>query len=40
MADADEKRTPRVAVIDDETIVCREVKRGLAKDHYPVETLT
>lgn len=34
----DEKTTPRVAVIDDEAIVCREIKRGLEKDRYRVET--
>jgi DNA-binding NtrC family response regulator len=28
----------RIAVIDDEVIVCREIKRGLEKDHYVVET--
>jgi len=28
----------RIAVIDDEPIVCREVKRGLAKEPYEVET--
>ncbi len=40
MVTDNDKSSPRVAVIDDETIVCRELKRGLAKDHYPVETLT
>ncbi len=34
----EEKGPSRVAVIDDETIVCREIKRGLQKDHYVVET--
>ena len=28
----------RIAVIDDEPIVCREVKRALVKEHYEVET--
>lgn len=28
----------RVAVIDDEPIACREIGRGLAKDHYTIET--
>jgi two-component system response regulator AtoC len=28
----------RIAVIDDEPIVCREVKRSLSKEHYTVET--
>ncbi|MCF8108000.1 MAG: sigma-54 dependent transcriptional regulator [Desulfohalobiaceae bacterium] len=28
----------RIAVIDDEPIVCREIKRGLAKEQYEVET--
>ncbi len=28
----------RVAVIDDEAIACREIGRGLAKDHYTIET--
>lgn len=30
--------TFRVAVIDDEPIVCREVKRALVKEHYEVDT--
>jgi two-component system response regulator AtoC len=38
MSGDDEKKTPRVAVIDDEAIVCREIKRGLEKDRYLVET--
>ncbi len=29
---------PRVAVVDDEPITCREMMRGLLKDHYIVET--
>ncbi len=29
---------PRVAVIDDEPVTCREIKRWLEKDHYVVET--
>jgi DNA-binding NtrC family response regulator len=33
-----DKSPPRIAVIDDEAIVCREIKRGLEKDHYVVET--
>ena len=28
----------RIAVIDDEPIVCRELKRGLLKENYIVET--
>lgn len=28
----------RIAVIDDERIVCREIKRGLVKENYTVET--
>ena len=28
----------RVAVIDDEAIACREIGRGLTKDHYTIET--
>jgi len=40
MSGDDEKKPPRVAVIDDEAIVCREIKRGLEKDHYVVETFT
>ena len=28
----------RVAVIDDEPIACREIQRGLSKDHYTIET--
>ena len=28
----------KIAVIDDEPVVCREVKRGLVKEHYEVET--
>ncbi len=31
-------QTFRVAVIDDEPIACREIQRGLAKDHYVIET--
>lgn len=38
MRDDYEKGQPRVAVIDDEVIVCREIKRGLQKDRYWVET--
>lgn len=34
----DDKGQPRVAVVDDEAIVCREIKRGLEKDRYLVET--
>ncbi len=30
--------SPRVAVIDDEPIACREIERGLRKDSYRVET--
>jgi two-component system, NtrC family, response regulator AtoC len=30
--------TPRVAVIDDEPVVCREIRRFLEKDRYVVET--
>ncbi|MCF8106024.1 MAG: sigma-54 dependent transcriptional regulator [Desulfohalobiaceae bacterium] len=30
----------RIAVIDDEPIVCREVKRGLTKEQYDVETFS
>ncbi|PKN24032.1 MAG: Fis family transcriptional regulator [Deltaproteobacteria bacterium HGW-Deltaproteobacteria-21] len=30
----------RVAVIDDEPIACREMKRALEKDHYAVETFS
>jgi len=40
MSGDDKKKAPRVAVIDDEAIVCREIKRGLEKDHYVVETFT
>jgi DNA-binding NtrC family response regulator len=35
-----DKSPPLIAVIDDEAIVCREIKRGLEKDHYVVETFT
>jgi DNA-binding NtrC family response regulator len=38
MRSTDDMENPRVAVIDDEDIVCREIKRGLEKDHYRVET--
>jgi len=38
MSGDNDKISPRVAVIDDEAIVCREIKRGLEKDHYVVET--
>jgi DNA-binding NtrC family response regulator len=34
----EDKGQPRVAVVDDEAIVCREIKRGLEKDRYLVET--
>ena len=34
----DKMDKPRVAVIDDEPIVCREIKRSLEKDHYIIET--
>ena len=34
----DDKGQPRVAVVDDEAIVCREIKRGLEKERYLVET--
>ena len=34
----EEKNGPRIAVIDDEPIVCREIKRGLEKNNYVVET--
>ena len=30
----------RIAVIDDEPIVCRETKRALSKEHYQVETFS
>ena len=40
MSGDDKKKAPRVAVIDDEAIVCREIKRGLEKDNYVVETFT
>ena len=36
----DKKVQPRIAVIDDEAIVCREIKRGLQKDGYQVETFS
>lgn len=38
MRGKDDKGQPRVAVVDDEAIVCREIKRGLEKDRYLVET--
>ncbi len=38
MCGNDDKGQPRVAVVDDEAIVCREIKRGLEKDRYLVET--
>jgi len=38
MTEVSEKAAPRVAVIDDEPIVGREVKRGLEKNRYIVET--
>lgn len=34
----DKKILPRIAVVDDEPIACREIKRGLEKGHYLVET--
>ena len=37
MGGVEEKNSPRVAVVDDEPIVGREVIRGLAKEHYEVE---
>lgn len=36
----DHMEPPRVAVIDDEPIVCREIKRTLEKDHCLVETFS
>jgi two-component system response regulator AtoC len=38
MSGNNDKGQPRVAVVDDEAIVCREIKRGLEKDRYLVET--
>lgn len=38
MRSNNDKGQPRVAVVDDEAIVCREIKRGLEKDRYLVET--
>ena len=37
MTKAQNPMKPRVAVIDDEPITCREIKRGLDKDNYSVE---
>jgi DNA-binding NtrC family response regulator len=31
---------PRIAVVDDEEIVCREIARGLSREPYTVETFT
>ena len=36
----DKKVQPRIAVIDDEPTVCREIKRGLQKAGYRVETFS
>jgi hypothetical protein len=33
-----DKSPPRIAVIDDEAVVCREIKQGLEKDHYVIES--
>jgi CheY-like chemotaxis protein len=33
-----DKSPPRIAVIDDEAVVCREIKQDLEKDHYVIET--
>ena len=38
MPGASQKTAPRVAVIDDEPIVVREIQRGLKKNRYTVET--
>ena len=40
MGKDNDKSPPRIAVIDDEVIICREIKRGLEKDHYVVETFS